>query len=266
LLASNVETQTGTDPNKAVTPASLASRIATDARAGIVELADNTETQNGTDTTRAVTPASLASRTATTSRAGIVELADNTETQAGASSNLAVTPASLASAAALFVPPGAVLPFAMNVVPSGWLAANGAAVSRTLYPALFAAIGTLFGAGDGSTTFNLPDLRGYFVRGSGTNSDGTAAGTFGQKQANEIKSHSHTATASTDGQHNHSYSVPGFTRGGGDGDLDNNERQGSDSGRTTANAGAHSHTITVNQTGGNETRPSNIALLYCIKI
>lgn len=49
--------------------------------------------------------------------------------------------------------------------PAGWLKANGAAVSRTTYAALFAIIGTTYGAGDGSTTFNLPDLRGEFVRG-----------------------------------------------------------------------------------------------------
>lgn len=60
---------------------------------------------------------------------------------------------------------GLVAHFARPTPPNGWLRANGAAVSRTSYAALFAAIGTTFGAGDGSTTFNLPDLRGEFVRG-----------------------------------------------------------------------------------------------------
>ncbi|MCO6508432.1 MAG: tail fiber protein [Snodgrassella sp.] len=55
--------------------------------------------------------------------------------------------------------------FAMDAAPVGWLKANGAVVSRTLYANLFAAIGTRFGAGDGKTTFNLPDLRGEFLRG-----------------------------------------------------------------------------------------------------
>lgn len=62
-------------------------------------------------------------------------------------------------------PAGAVQHFAMSTAPNGWLAANGAAVSRTTYANLFTAIGTTFGAGDGSTTFNLPDLRGEFMRG-----------------------------------------------------------------------------------------------------
>jgi len=59
-----------------------------------------------------------------------------------------------------FVPPGVVLPFAGTSAPAGFLLCGGQAVSRATYAALFAAIGTTFGAGDGSTTFNLPDLRG----------------------------------------------------------------------------------------------------------
>ncbi|WP_202872695.1 tail fiber protein [Rodentibacter pneumotropicus] len=61
-------------------------------------------------------------------------------------------------------PAGLVAYFASTSAPTGWLKANGAAVSRTTYAALFAAIGTTFGAGDGRTTFNLPDLRGEFLR------------------------------------------------------------------------------------------------------
>ncbi|MCL9847349.1 phage tail protein [Ralstonia solanacearum] len=55
--------------------------------------------------------------------------------------------------------------FARSTAPNGWLKANGAAVSRTTYAALFTEIGTTFGAGDGANTFNLPDLRGEFLRG-----------------------------------------------------------------------------------------------------
>lgn len=60
---------------------------------------------------------------------------------------------------------GSVQAFATSSAPSGWLKADGSAVSRTTYSALFAAIGTTHGSGDGSTTFNLPDLRGEFIRG-----------------------------------------------------------------------------------------------------
>ena len=137
------------------------------------------------------------------------------------------------------VPTGAVMPFAMNSVPTGWLACNGGLHSRTVYAALFAAIGVEYGNGDGSTTFPVPDLRGYFVRGSGTNGDGTASGGFGDKQDDEFKAHTHTLLQTTD--FNGAYSAgSGRARYGGGG--------------------------STNSTGGTETRPKNIAMLYCIKI
>ncbi len=64
-----------------------------------------------------------------------------------------------------FVQTGTVDSFAQNAVPNGWLECNGALVSRTAYAALFLAIGTTYGVGDGATTFALPDLRGEFIRG-----------------------------------------------------------------------------------------------------
>lgn len=63
------------------------------------------------------------------------------------------------------LPAGAVMPFANNAAPLGWLRCNGQTVSRTQYARLFAAIGTTYGAGNGTTTFNLPDLRAEFIRG-----------------------------------------------------------------------------------------------------
>jgi microcystin-dependent protein len=153
----------------------------------------------------------------------------------------AITQAKLNSSVVL-VPAGAVMPFAMNSAPAGWLAADGSAVSRSTYAALFSAIGTTYGVGDGSTTFALPDLRGYFVRGSGTNSDGTAAGTFGTKQADDLKSHTHTY-----GDVRNSFTSQ-FVNAGGTG-MD----------------GAVDTSRTTGATGGTETRPKNIALLYCIK-
>lgn len=74
------------------------------------------------------------------------------------------------------LPAGAVFAFAANAAPAGCLLCNGAAVSRTTYAALFAAIGTTYGAGDGSTTFNLPNLTDKFIQGSGTAGTTKAAG------------------------------------------------------------------------------------------
>jgi phage-related tail fiber protein len=62
------------------------------------------------------------------------------------------------------IPVGAIVYFANSTTPTGYIKANGAQVSRTIYADLFAAIGTVYGVGDGSTTFNLPDLRGEFLR------------------------------------------------------------------------------------------------------
>ena len=75
------------------------------------------------------------------------------------------------------LPAGVIIPFAGTSVPTGCLLCNGAAVSRTDYANLFAAIGTLYGAGDGSTTFNLPDARDRVLQGaSGTHSVGSYIG------------------------------------------------------------------------------------------
>lgn len=63
------------------------------------------------------------------------------------------------------LPPGMVMPYAGPLPPEGWMLCDGSAVSRSTYARLFAAIGTTYGDGDGTTTFNLPDLRGEFVRG-----------------------------------------------------------------------------------------------------
>jgi len=100
-LASNAEVATGTDATLVVTPAGLASLLATliasaTAR-GMVELATNAETATGTDDTRAVTPASLAALVASETAKGIVELATNAETATGSDTTRAVTPAGLAS-------------------------------------------------------------------------------------------------------------------------------------------------------------------------
>jgi len=77
----------------------------------------------------------------------------------------AVTAAKLDSGLSLGAPAGSVLAFAGASAPSGWLFCHGQAISRATYAALFSAIGTTHGTGDGSTTFNLPDLRGRVIAG-----------------------------------------------------------------------------------------------------
>ena len=138
---------------------------------------------------------------------------------------------------------GEVAFFARSTPPSGWLKANGAAVSRTTYAALFDAIGTTFGVGDGRTTFNLPDLRGEFIRGldDGRNIDGGRG--LGTVQVDAIKTH--TITVPNSGFEGR---VQGSWFYAESGNGNNNQRE---------------NTITYN--GENETRPRNVALLACIK-
>jgi len=77
---------------------------------------------------------------------------------------------------------GQVAFFAMETAPSGWIKANGATISRITYAALFAKIGTIFGVGDGSTTFQLPDLRGEFIRGWDNSRGVDTSRIFGSQQ------------------------------------------------------------------------------------
>lgn len=74
------------------------------------------------------------------------------------------------------VPVGTVQMFAGNTIPAGWLLCDGSAVSRTDYAKLFSAIGTTWGAGDGSTTFNLPNSIGRFAEGAATSGSYKSAG------------------------------------------------------------------------------------------
>lgn len=82
---------------------------------------------------------------------------------------------------------GMVAAFAMNSAPEGWLIANGSAVSRVTYARLFSRVGTLYGAGDGSTTFNLPDARGVVLRGADLGSGRDSGRAFGSYQPDAVK-------------------------------------------------------------------------------
>jgi microcystin-dependent protein len=162
--------------------------------------------------------------------------------------------------------------FAMATPPDGWLKRNGAAVSRSTYSALFAKLGTLYGAGDGSTTFNLPDDRGSFDRGWSDNGSVDAGRAFGSKQDFMNASHIHSATAASAGSHNHTSSIERekitaatvTDPGSGNAVLGDINTDGIQT-VTSSTAPAHTHTITVAASGGVEARPYNGAYLACIK-
>lgn len=132
---------------------------------------------------------------------------------------------------------GSVMYYPAAAAPTGYLKANGAAVSRTAYAALFAVVGGTFGVGDGVTTFNLPDLRGEFLRGLDDGRGVDTGRALGSAQADDFKSHTHNITSaslviSTGGNQAYLYGTTGTPSGA---------------------------------TGGTETRPRNVALLACIK-
>ena len=139
---------------------------------------------------------------------------------------------------------GTVIYHSANTAPTGFIKANGAAISRTTYADLFTAIGTTFGSGDGSSTFNVPDLRGEFPRGWDDGRGIDASRSFGSAQADQMESHNH--------------SVPSAANFGGNHD------------RIVVGTGVFSsNNASTDFTGGtsnsSENRPRNIALLACIK-
>jgi microcystin-dependent protein len=119
---------------------------------------------------------------------------------------------SLTSAVSTAISAGAVMTFATPSAPAGWLKADGSAVSRSEYPNLFLAIGTLYGAGNGSTTFNLPDLRGEFVRGLDDGRGVDSFRTLGSFQIDVNKEHNHNwGNISTGANGGHSHTTPNHT-------------------------------------------------------
>lgn len=144
---------------------------------------------------------------------------------------------------------GEIIQWPTDTIPSNSLQCDGSAVSRTTYATLYALIGTMYGSGDGTTTFNLPDYRGRFLRGvnstGGTDpdagsrtdrGDGTTGDAVGTKQAHGYPSHTHGINRNTND-----------TTGGGA-----TKSTGSGTGNWT------------NSNGGNESRPYNKYAIFCI--
>lgn len=107
-------------------------------------------------------------------------------------------------------PSGTIKLYAGTTAPSGYLFCDGTAVSRTTYADLFVAIGTAFGAGNGTTTFNLPDFRRRVPVGAG----GTGTGTLGNAVGNSGGAETHTLQISEMPAHTHDYGTSGSSGGG----------------------------------------------------
>ncbi|KQP50845.1 hypothetical protein ASG40_13035 [Methylobacterium sp. Leaf399] len=144
-----------------------------------------------------------------------------------------------------FEPSGRISPFgAYAAIPLGWIICDGAALSRTAYASLFAVIGTTYGAGDGTTTFNVPNLNGRAMFGPGLSGAGGLGGAVGSAGGSEtvalsvaqLPSHNHNGSSTTGaGGHDHG----GATQSGGE----------HNHGGATQNAGTHDHTASTTTDG-----------------
>ena len=137
---------------------------------------------------------------------------------------------------------GEIRTFAMNAAPSLWYACLGQAVSRTTYATLFAKIGTTYGVGDGSTTFNLPNTQGEFLRGFDASGAIDPGRVFGSTQADAVQ------------DHKHEYGIGSVNVSGGPSPI-------------STPAGTLFNTLTSGMstgTVGTETRPKNVAMLFAI--
>lgn len=166
-------------------------------------------------------------------------------------------------------PVGAKLEHFGPTAPANFLACDGSAVSRTTYSALFAVIGTTYGAGNGTTTFNLPTWNdGRFTRATG--GDAAAQGTL---QTEMIGPHSHTASIANAGAHTHTVTMTANGRYGSNASVNSEEDFGSGDSikgsgsrnMTVTTNGDHSHTATIDNNSGTENRPRNSSVLVCIK-
>ncbi|MDD5067323.1 MAG: tail fiber protein [bacterium] len=205
----------------------------------------------------AITSSKISNNAVTTSKIidnGVVsnKIANNAITLSKLNSNLKT------GAGMGLAPSGSIIMWPVTNAPSGWLECGGQAVSRTTYADLFSVIGTMYGTGDGSTTFNLPDFRGYFVRGwnHGASVDpdtstrtnyatGQTGNYIGTRQHEQYKSHSHSSVGSLNGA-----SLGSPTGGVYD---------------VMIKGPFGSYPFNTASSGGNETRPKNIYMMYIIK-
>lgn len=196
-------------------------------------------------------------------------------------------------------PTGSVISFVGNVAPTeeGFMFAHGQEIDRITYAKLFGLIGTTYGEGDGSTTFNLPDTRGEFIRGLDNGRGIDSGRVLGSNQSDEFRSHGHTASIGGSGSHGHSgstsaagghshqsptadssppsssstYEVPGSQNNSAFSGYDYlyaapTSSSGVHNHTFSVSGGEHSHSVSVGSRGGSETRPRNLAMNYIIKV
>lgn len=213
-----------------------------------------------------------------------VEIKDKGAWQPISETQLLSVPYAEVAGNAQAAPAGTIMAFAgpKEKVPEGWLLCDGTPLNRSQFAALYAVIGTAWGAGDGTATFHIPDLRGLFLRGvsydqpknwddgrnsrSAINPGGNTNNEVGSFQAEAFRSHNHSATCSTSGSHTHPLYTTDDEDGQGSSVTEGDNADSPNHNIKTDAAGAHQHTISIGMNGGNETRPDNAYVNYIIKL
>lgn len=191
------------------------------------------------------------------------------------------TTAFVASLAAQIMPSGTVLPYAGSTAPTGFLMADGSAVDRTTYATLFGVVGTTYGAGNGTTTFNLPDMRGRVAMGAGTavgaaGATAHALGAAGGEETHllstvempshdhggsvnpETTDHTHAGTTNIEGSsHSHTYLQPTAVNPVTSGTGTGGQGVSLASNSTSTQSANHTHTFTTGGRSSNHTHTIN---------
>jgi microcystin-dependent protein len=193
------------------------------------------------------------------------------------------------------IPPGTIAPFGGGTIPQGWLLCDGSTVDRTLYPALFEAVGTVHGQGDGTTTFHLPDYRGRFLRGAdnmGTgaagrdpnaatrtaaNAGGATGAEVGSVQGHAFQTHTHTQNshrhhssgAGANSENARYGNQTGLSRKSIYFDFPNDITSSTNATRTSTETATNQNASasgTTAEASTEESRPQNSNVIWCIKV
>lgn len=266
--ATGAATTATTKADVATTAASTATTKADVATAAAATAVAAAGSMTASNTAPAMDGTASPGSTGAYARGDHVHPTDTSRAKAGANSDITslsglTTPLSVAQGGTgtttgpATVPPGTLLSGPWTTAPAGYLKANGALVSRTTYAALFAAIGTTGGAGDGSTTFALPDYRGEFIRGLDDGRGIDTGRVLGSEQLDALQGHLHGVDATR--------TVTFWWQNGGSGNWPSSTGWGNIQNTTTGPSSVQPDGTNGTPRTAAETRPRNVAALICIK-